>query len=70
MLVIVVPMFAPMIIGTAPCSESDPEATKATVREVVVVLLCKIAVTNNPINNPVNGFDVANKIVSLTAVPN
>lgn len=38
-LVIVVPMLAPIIIGTAPGSESEPEATSATVKDVVVELL-------------------------------
>lgn len=69
-LVIVVPMLAPIIIGTAPGSESVPDATSATVSEVVAELLWIMAVTNKPINNPVNGFDVASKIVSVTTVPN
>jgi len=69
-LVIVVPILAPMIIGTAPSSVSDPEATKATVSEVVVELLWIMAVTNNPMNKPVKGFDVASKIVLLTSAPN
>ena len=38
-LVIVVPMLAPMIIGIAACSEMDPEATNATTIEVVAELL-------------------------------
>jgi len=69
-LVIVVPMLAPMIMGTAPSRVSDPEATKATASDVVVELLWIIAVTNNPMNNPVKGFDVANKMVLLTSAPN
>lgn len=47
----------------------DPEATKATAIEVVVELLCNIAVISRPINNPVKGFDVANRIVSATFWP-
>ena len=69
-LVIVVPILAPMMMGTAPCKESEPEATKATVMEVVAELLCISAVTSNPINKPVKGLDVANRIVSETPAPN
>jgi len=35
----VVPILAPMMMGTAPSSVSDPDATKATVSDVVVELL-------------------------------
>lgn len=38
-LVIVVPTFAPIMIGVALCSVIDPDATNATTREVVVELL-------------------------------
>ena len=38
-LVIVVPTFAPMIIGTAPSSVIDPDATRATAIDVVAELL-------------------------------
>jgi len=34
--VTVVPIFAPMIIGTAPLNPRDPELTMPTMREVVV----------------------------------
>jgi len=68
-LVIVVPMFAPMIIGTALCRVIDPDATRATTSDVVVELLCSIAVMRSPMNNPVNGLDVANSIVSATFFP-
>ena len=61
-LVIVVPTFAPIIIGMAASTEIDPEATKATTSEVDVELLCNIAVMSNPISNPLNGFEVANKM--------
>jgi hypothetical protein len=47
----------------------DPEATSATTSEVVVELLCSIAVISRPINKPVKGFEVANKIVSATFLP-
>ena len=52
-LVIVVPMLAPIMIGTAFCRVMEPDATKATTRDVVVELLCNIAVISNPINKPV-----------------
>ena len=68
-LVIVVPMLAPMIIGTALCRVIEPEATSATTSEVVVELLCNIAVIRSPMNSPVNGLDVANKMVSATFLP-
>ena len=38
-LVMVVPMLAPMIMGTAACNEMEPEATRATTMEVVAELL-------------------------------
>jgi len=68
-LVIVVPMLAPMMMGMALCKVIDPDATNATTNEVVVELLCNMAVMSNPMNRPVNGFDVASKIVSATFFP-
>ena len=68
-LVIVVPTFAPIIIGVALCKVIEPEATSATTRDVVVELLWSIAVTSKPINNAVKGLDVACKIVSATFFP-
>ena len=62
-------MLAPMIIGTALCKVIDPEATSATTSEVVVELLCNIAVIRSPMNRPVNGLEVANKMVSATFLP-
>mgnify|MGYP003536073844 CR=1 FL=1 len=47
----------------------EPEATRATTREVVVELLCSMAVIRRPINNPVKGFEVASRIVSATSFP-
>ena len=68
-LVIVVPMLAPIITGVAFSSVIEPDATRATVREVVVELLCSIAVISRPINNPVNGFAVAKTMVLITFLP-
>ena len=62
-------MLAPIIIGIAPGRVIDPEATRATTSEVVVELLCSMAVMSNPMNNPVKGFEVASKIVSATFFP-
>lgn len=69
-LVMVVPIFAPMIIGIAPSNESEPEATSATIMEVVAELLCIMAVIKRPINKAVNGLEVASKIVSAAVFPN
>lgn len=63
-LVMVVPTFAPIIMGMALCSVIEPEATKATTNAVVVELLWIMAVISNPINNAVNGLDVAKIMVS------
>ena len=64
-LVIVVPMLAPITIGMALSTVIEPAATKAITSEVVVELLWNRAVMRIPINNPLNGFDVANSIVSV-----
>lgn len=69
MLVMVVPTFAPIMIGIALSNVIAPEATNATTSDVVVELLCSIAVMSKPMNKPANGFDVANKMVSATLPP-
>ena len=69
MLVIVVPTLAPIMMGVALCKVREPEATRATTRDVVVELLCSIAVISKPINSAVKGLDVACKIVSATFFP-
>jgi hypothetical protein len=68
-LVIVVPMLAPIMIGTAPCTVIEPEATNATSIDVVVELLCNTAVTRRPMNSPLNGFIVASPMTSLSPEP-
>ena len=65
----VVPTFAPMMMGVALCNVIEPDATSATTRAVVVELLWSIAVISKPINRAVKGFDVACKIVSATFFP-
>jgi len=57
-LVSVVPILAPNIMGIARCISSEPLATMATIMEVVVELLCIMAVTSNPINKLTKGFVV------------
>ena len=69
MLVMVVPTFAPMIMGTAPSNAIEPEATRATTMEVVAELLCIIAVMSNPMKRPVKGFEVARIMVSAAVSP-
>lgn len=68
-LVMVVPTLAPMIIGMALSMVMEPEATKATTRLVAVELLCSMAAISNPINNPVNGLEVARRIASAAVFP-
>ena len=58
-LVRVVPMFAPIIIGTASAIVMDPAATIATTIEVLVELLWIIAVISKPIKRPIKGLVVA-----------
>lgn len=69
MLVMVVPTFAPMMMGTAPSSVMAPEATSATTIDVVAELLWMIAVISNPMKRPVKGFEVARIIVSAAVFP-
>ena len=47
----------------------EPDATRATVSDVVVELLCNIAVMRSPMNKPVNGLAVAISMVSATFLP-
>lgn len=65
----VVPTFAPIMIGIALCMGIEPEATKATTSDVVVELLWIIAVLSNPIKSAVKGLDVAITIVAAAVLP-
>jgi len=56
LLVSVVPIFAPMIIGMACAKSIDPDATIATIMEVVVELLCIMAVVTIPMNKLIKGL--------------
>lgn len=68
-LVIVVPMLAPIIIGTAVFRSIDDDATAVTIMAVVVELLCIKAVDNSPINRPINGLEAALIISSIAPSP-
>jgi hypothetical protein len=69
LLVSVVPIFAPMMIGIALCKSIDPEATSATIIEVVVELLCINAVTSSPIKRLIKGFAVTSRIEATVEAP-
>ena len=64
-LVMVVPILAPITMGIVFSNVRDPEATAAITIEVVVEELCKIEVASNPINNPIIGFEVALMITAM-----
>ena len=69
-LVIVVPMLAPIIIGMALSTEIDPAATNAITSDVLVELLCSRAVIRIPMKSPLKGFDVAKSMVSVNGPDN
>lgn len=58
-LVRVVPILAPMTTGIAFSNVIVPAATAATAIEVVVELLCRMAVPRRPMNSPIAGFPKA-----------
>lgn len=68
-LVMVVPILAPIIIGMALSKAIEPEATSATTIAVVVELLWIIAVISSPMKRPVKGLDVARIMVSAADLP-
>lgn len=68
-LVMVVPILAPMIMGMALSMVMDPEATNATTKLVAVELLCIMAVISRPIKSAVNGLEVANSMASAAVLP-
>ena len=70
MLVRVVPIFAPIIMGTESANVKEPDATAATIIAVLVELLWIRAVISRPINKPIKGFEVATKIDSAASLPN
>jgi len=53
---IIVPTFAPRIIGTACWTDSAPDPTTATIVEVVVEELCTSTVNRTPSASPANGL--------------
>ena len=67
--VIVVPMLAPMIIGTACSTDSVPEPTTATIVAVVVLELCTMTVNRTPMASPAKGFETPVKSSSFEPIP-
>ena len=65
--VIVVPIFAPIMIGIELDMVIVPAATKPTVIEVVTELDWIIDVASIPINSPVKGFEV--ELINILANP-
>jgi len=55
-LVTVVPMLAPMIMGTAEATPSWPDPTRPTIKAVVTDELCTRVVARIPTNSPRIGF--------------
>jgi hypothetical protein len=68
-LVTVVPMFAPIIMGTAPPKFNAPLLTIPTINEVVVEELWKIVVERIPINKAINGLLVVESMLSANPPP-
>lgn len=70
-LVTVVPMFAPMIIGTALAigKASPGAATSPTMSAVDTEELCTMVVARMPTISPMNGFSVAAKKLSSNPPP-
>ena len=68
-LVTLVPILAPMIMGTAPFNDNVSEATSVTMMAVVVELLCISAVANKPIKSATRGSLVMLKACSTRSEP-
>ena len=69
LLVSVVPILAPIMMGIALCRSNDPEATNATIMEVVVELLWISAVTSRPIKRLIKGLAVTSSIDATVPAP-
>jgi hypothetical protein len=65
--VVVVPMFAPMTMGTANSMVRVPEATNPTTMVVVVDELWIMPVATKPMSNPATGSDTM--LMSCSAKP-
>lgn len=68
-LVMVVPILAPIMMGIAPCRVMTPPATKPTVIDVVVEELWMMLVVNIPMSSPTIGWDVVSIKVSANPFP-
>ena len=69
-LVTVVPIFAPIIIGTAPDNVTVPDPTIATINEEVVEELWNNVVAKIPIKRATNGFPVVDITCCAKSPPN
>jgi hypothetical protein len=68
-LVVVVPMLAPMMMGTANSMVSAPEATNPTTIVVVVEELWIMLVARNPMRSPASGSDAVLRSCSARPLP-
>ena len=66
---IVVPIFAPIIIGIEFLSFKIPEFTSPTIRTVVVAELCVATVIKNPTSNPLNALSVTLVSICSSLLP-
>ena len=69
-MVTVVPILAPMIIGTANSTERDPDPTRATIVEVDTDDDCTRTVARTPTNSPAIGFETRSNKESVKSAPN
>ena len=67
--VIVVPMFAPMIMGTAASMESTPAPTSPTSVAVVTDEDCTSTVARMPANSPASGLSTLSSSPSVKSAP-
>ena len=68
-LVRVVPMLAPMIMGTAASRLTAPEATRPTMIDVLALEDCTITVAKIPTNRPARGLETVEKSASWASAP-
>ena len=69
MLVTVVPMLAPMIIGTAASTPNKPVPTRPTIVDVVTDDDCASTVASTPTHNPATGFVTLENSSSWMSLP-
>ncbi len=69
MLVTVVPMLAPMIMGTASGTAKVPDPTRPTMVAVLTDEDCTRTVARMPTNNPATGLVTPSKSESVKSAP-